>query len=95
MRHISEFFTRLSGSKSFIFDRLQTNWPEQNMKASRVAMSHELLEILQHCQATDVVNVLSGHESWFFMQRLHYGTWVASRDEGAATPMTKIESENE
>jgi hypothetical protein len=29
---------------------------EQNMKASRVAMSHQLLEILQHCQTTDFVN---------------------------------------
>jgi hypothetical protein len=36
---------------------------EQNMKGSRVAMSHQLLEILQHCQTTDFVNFLTGNES--------------------------------
>jgi hypothetical protein len=30
--------------------------PEQNMKASRIAISHQALEILQHCQATDFLN---------------------------------------
>jgi len=55
--------------------------PEQNMKASRVAMSHQLLEILQHCQATDFVNFLTGDESWFFLEYPHYGMMSGPRPE--------------
>jgi predicted GTPase len=37
-----------------------------NMKASRVSMSHQFLEILQHRQTTDFVNFLTEDESRFF-----------------------------
>jgi hypothetical protein len=63
------------------------------MKTSRVAMSDQLLEISQHCQATDFVNFLTGDKSWFFLSILmivHYGVWAASRDEVQETLMTKI-----
>jgi hypothetical protein len=40
--------------------------PEQNVKASRTAMPHQLLEIRQHCQATDFVSFLTGDQSWSF-----------------------------
>jgi hypothetical protein len=67
--------------------------PEQNMKASRLAMSLQLLEILQHCQATDFVNFLTGDELWLFLEHPHYVFWAASRDEVLETPMTRIGTE--
>jgi hypothetical protein len=66
--------------------------PEQNMNASRVAMSHQLLEILQHCQATDFVNFLTGDESSFRLEHPQYGVWAESRDEAPETRMTTIDT---
>jgi histone-lysine N-methyltransferase SETMAR len=66
-----------------------------NMKASRVAMSHQLLEILQHCQATSFVNFLTGDESWFFSEHLHYGVWAAFRDAVSETSMTTMSAEKD
>jgi hypothetical protein len=67
--------------------------PEQNMKASRVDMSYQLLEILQHCQATDFVNFLTEDESWFVLEYLHYGVWAASRDDVPETLVRKTDTE--
>jgi hypothetical protein len=66
---------------------------EQNTKASRIAISHQLLEIPQHCQATDFVNVLTEDESWFLLEYPHHGIWAASRDEELETFMTTIDTE--
>jgi hypothetical protein len=63
------------------------------MKASRVAMSNQLLEIAQHCQATDFVNFLSEDESWFLLEHPHYGIETESRDEVREILMTKIGTE--
>jgi hypothetical protein len=63
------------------------------MKTSRVAISHQLREILQHCQATDFLNFLTGNESWLFLQDPHHGIWAASRDEVLERGTTKIETE--
>jgi hypothetical protein len=68
--------------------------PEQNMKASRVAMSHQLIELLQHCHATDFANFLTGNESWFFLESPHHGVWAACRDELPETRITKIDTES-
>jgi hypothetical protein len=54
---------------------------EQSMKASRVAMSRQLLEILQHCQATDFVKFLIGDELWFFLEYPHYDMMSGPRPE--------------
>jgi transposase len=72
-RHVSEFFTRNSGPNvSSSMDSTPAH-PEQNMKASRVAMSHQLLEILQPCQARGFVHFLTGDESWLFLEYPNYG----------------------
>jgi hypothetical protein len=44
---------------------------EPNMKISRVATLHSLLEIVQYFQATDFVNLLAEDESWFFEHKHH------------------------
>jgi hypothetical protein len=51
------------------------------MKALRVVISHQLLEILQHCQATDFVNFLAGDEWWLFLEYPHYGMVFGPRPE--------------
>jgi hypothetical protein len=43
------------------------------MKPSRLAMSHQLLEIREHCQATNFMNFLTEDESWFFLEYPHDG----------------------
>jgi hypothetical protein len=67
------------------FKKFHLRWvPDQlilNMKASRVVMPYELLEIFQHCQATDFVNLLTGDESWFFLKYSHYSTISGPRHE--------------
>jgi hypothetical protein len=69
-------------------------WYDINQaKASRVAMLHQLLEILQHCQATDFVDFLTGDESSFLLECPHSGVWAASREEVLETAMTKLETE--
>jgi hypothetical protein len=47
--------------------------PEQNLKVSKIAMSDQRLDLLQHCQATDFVNFLAADEWWFFLEYPHYG----------------------
>jgi hypothetical protein len=37
--------------------------------------------MVQHCQATDLVNFLIGDESWFFLECRHYGIVSASHSE--------------
>jgi hypothetical protein len=59
-RHVSDFLTRNSGSKVSSSMGFAPAHPEQNMKVSRVVMSHQLIEILQHCQATYFLNFLTG-----------------------------------
>jgi hypothetical protein len=44
-------------------------------------MRGQLLEILQHCQATNSVFVLTGDKSWFRLEDQHSGLSDASRDE--------------
>jgi hypothetical protein len=64
--------------------------PEHHLKASRVAMLHQLVVIFQHCQAMDCVNFLTGDESRFLLKYTHYGVWVRSGDEGPEAATTKI-----
>jgi hypothetical protein len=54
---------------------------EQNMKTSRIAMSHQFSEIFQHCQATKFVNFLTRDESRFFFLYPHDGMVYGPRPE--------------
>jgi hypothetical protein len=92
-RHVSDFFTETQVQKVSSSMSSTSAQFEQNTRASRVAISHQLLEILQHCQATDFVNFLSEDESQFFLEHPHYGVWAASTDEVPETPMTTIDTE--
>jgi hypothetical protein len=67
---------------------------EQNKKAPRAAISDQLLEMLQHCQATDLVSFLTGDESRLLLEYpMMVGVWTASRDEKLETPMAEIDVE--
>jgi hypothetical protein len=72
-RHVSDFFTRNSESKVSSSLGSTPTHPEQNMKASRVAMSCQLLEILQHCQAIEFADLLTGNEWRFVLEYPHSG----------------------
>jgi hypothetical protein len=61
------------------------------MKASRVAMPHQFLAILQPCQATDFVNFLIWDESWSVLEYSYSSVWAASRDDVPETDMTEID----
>jgi hypothetical protein len=63
------------------------------MKTSKVAMLHQLLEILQHCQATDFANFLTWDESWLFLESPHCDMSATSRGKLTKTAMTEIDTE--
>jgi hypothetical protein len=63
------------------------------MKDSKVVKPCQLLEIHQHCQATESANVLTGDESWFVLDHPHHGVWAASRDDAPEKLMTNIEAQ--
>jgi hypothetical protein len=66
----------------------------RSMSASRVAISDQLLEILQHCQATDFVNFLTG-PSRGFVWSIMIMVWCLDRVQRWGTRNTNDKSETE
>jgi hypothetical protein len=66
---------------------------EDDQKRSRVDLSEELLEILQQDGQYNFQHILTGDESWFFLQSFHHSCWSGNLDEVPEIPRQKIHSE--
>jgi hypothetical protein len=66
---------------------------EDDQKRSRVELSEELLEILQQDRQNNFEHILTGDESWFFLQYFHHSCWSANPEEVPEIPRQEIHSE--
>jgi transposase len=66
---------------------------DANQKGERVALSHELLAVLERDRRNQFRNVVTGDESWFFLYYSHDSIWTQSRDEVPERISQKIDTE--
>lgn len=59
----------------------------------RVTLSHRLLQALRSDEEHDFTNVVTGDESWFFLETSVTPGWLRSRDHLPSRPKRNIEME--
>jgi hypothetical protein len=66
---------------------------EADQKRSRVELSGEHLHMLEQNSQYEFQHILTGDESWFFVEYFHHSCWAANPYDVPEIPKQKIQSE--
>jgi hypothetical protein len=56
----------------------------------RIELSREFLQILEQDQQYEFEHILTGDESWFFLEYFHHLCWTANPDDVPEIPKQKL-----
>jgi hypothetical protein len=66
---------------------------DADQMAERVDLSHQLLQVLRSDEEQNFKNIVTGDESWFFLETSVISGWSRSRDDLTSRPKQNIQPE--